>query len=503
MKNFPIIFVSTAEQSADISRAVKLGHVKKIGPRLYTSNTKDTPEQIIRQNCWQIVSIILPGTVVTHRSALENRISPGGRIYVTADYSRVINLPGLEVVVLKGPERISDRDMPFFNLFISCKERAYLENLSAARDRGSESKNLSRFELEERLVGVLDSKGVGGLNDLRDKAREVATILGMEAEFKKLDDIIGAIQGTREAQKLVSPLSMAHRVGEGYDPKAAERFATLRAILSSRSFRPRPMTVDDKKVFYNIAFFDAYFSNFIEGTEFEVEEAQEIINSGIVPTDRPADGHDILGTYKVVGSIVDMMTTPTNFDHFIDILTTRNSIILEGRPDKQPGQFKEKPNVAGMTRFVDPALVRGTLRQGYELYRGLEEPFARALAIFFIVSDVHPFNDGNGRLARAMMNSELVSKGETRVLIPSVFRVEYLAGVKRMTRESDPTAFIKQHEYAQEFVSRIDFSDIKMAIESLRNCNAFAKPDDTLKLKMPTGAFDVVDPAVKSLADWR
>lgn len=485
MKNFPLLFVSSTEQSADISRAVKAGQVRKLGPRLYTSNLKDAPDQVVRQNCFQILSLILPGVIVSHRSAIENRISPDGRIYVTADYSRILNLPGLEIVVMKGPGRIPDRDMPLLHLFTSCRERAYLENLSPSRDRGGEPKNLSRVELEERLVGILDNSGADALNGLRDRAKEIATVLDMEAEFRKLDHIIGAIQGTREADELVSPRSVARSMHEGYDPKAVERFATLRSVLASQSFRLRPMPIENLKTFYNMAFFDAYFSNFIEGTEFEVEEARKIVDSGIVPADRPADGHDILGTYRVVGSIDDMTTTPKDFDQFLNLLATRHAIILEGRPDKQPGRFKEKPNMAGATRFVEPTLVRGTLRQGFEFYRGLEEPFARALAIFFIVSDIHPFNDGNGRLARAMMNSELIAKGEARIIIPSVFRSEYIAGIKRMTRESDPTAFIKQHAHAQEFASRIDFLDIGAAIETLRGCNAFAKPEDGLVLQMP------------------
>jgi Fic family protein len=245
------------------------------------------------------------------------------------------------------------------------------------------------------------------------------------------------------------------------------------------------MPVEDKQRFYNVAFFDAYFSNFIEGTEFEVEEAREIVESGTVPPARPEDGHDILGTYRVVGSVEEMMTLPKDFDNFLDILTRRHSIILEGRPDKQPGRFKERPNQAGMNRFVDPGLVRGTLRHGFEFYRGLEHPFARALSMMFFVAEVHPFNDGNGRIARAMMNAELVSRGLTRIIIPSVFRGEYLSGLRRMSNESDPTTLIKQMQYAQEFASRIDFADKDRSIATLRNCNAFAKPQDELKLRMP------------------
>ena len=85
-----------------------MGYVCRL-PRLYTSNLKDAPDQVVRQNCFQILSLILPGVIVSHRSAIENKISPDGRIYVTADYSRILNLPGLEIVVMMRPGRIPDR----------------------------------------------------------------------------------------------------------------------------------------------------------------------------------------------------------------------------------------------------------------------------------------------------------------------------------------------------------------------------------------------------------
>ncbi|MEA3544436.1 MAG: Fic family protein, partial [Thermodesulfobacteriota bacterium] len=237
--------------------------------------------------------------------------------------------------------------------------------------------------------------------------------------------------------------------------------------------------------FYTTAFFDAYFSNFIEGTEFEVEEAFEIVDSGIVPPTRPKDGHDILGTYRIVGSIDEMTKIANTFEEFENLLISRHAVILEGRPDKRPGQYKLRPNVAGLTRFVDPALVRGTLRQGFELYRGLAHPFARALAMMFFVLEVHPFDDGNGRIARAMMNAELVASKQVRIIVPSVFRNEYLSGLKRMTNECDPIAFIRQMQHVQEVISRIDFSSKNGAIERLRHCNAFAAPANDIKLRMP------------------
>jgi Fic family protein len=40
--------------------------------------------------------------------------------------------------------------------------------------------------------------------------------------------------------------------------------------------------------------------------------------------------------------------------------------------------------------------------------------------MMFLVSEAHPFVDGNGRLARIMMNAEFVVAGERRVVFLTV-----------------------------------------------------------------------------------
>ena len=47
-------------------------------------------------------------------------------------------------------------------------------------------------------------------------------------------------------------------------------------------------------------------------------------------------------------------------------------------------------NRAGDTTFVAPALVRGTLRRGLDLARGLAEPLQRAIAVMFVVPTPTP-----------------------------------------------------------------------------------------------------------------
>ena len=55
--------------------------------------------------------------------------------------------------------------------------------------------------------------------------------------------------------------------------------------------RPRPDVLPTDREFVNIAFFDTYFSNFIEGTKFQVGDAREIVFEGKIPAARPREAH--------------------------------------------------------------------------------------------------------------------------------------------------------------------------------------------------------------------
>ncbi|REG82489.1 Fic/DOC family protein [Algoriphagus antarcticus] len=41
----------------------------------------------------------------------------------------------------------------------------------------------------------------------------------------------------------------------------------------------------------------------------------------------------------------------------------------------------------------------------------------------FLVSEVHPFLDGNGRIARVMMNAELVRENQAKKVLSPLFIV--------------------------------------------------------------------------------
>jgi hypothetical protein len=159
---------------------------------------------------------------------------------------------------------------------------------------------------------------------------------------------------------------------------------------------------------------------------------------------------------------------------------------MEGRPDKRPGKFKEKANQAGATRSVDPNLMDGTLAEGYQRLADLDTAWERSVLAMFVVSEVHPFDDGNGRVARIMMNAELTAARQMRTVIPTVFREDYLGALRRLSRQDDATVLVKALRYANNWTARIDFSDLDGARNQTTATHAFELPEEGVQLLMPS-----------------
>ena len=336
-------------------------------------------------------------------------------------------MPGITVKPREGVGPL-EGDAPFINgLYLCSLARAYLENMRFSRSRKGTKRTLSRSEVEERLEILLQRGGEQTLNKLREEMRPLAEQLSLISEFKEIDQLIGALLGTKESP-LLSQAAIARAKQAPYDATRLDLFITLRDYLASHAPNIRPGKSSDSVA--NLAFYEAYFSNFIEGTEFLVEEAHEIIFEGKIPEDRPQDAHDIIGTYRLVANDKEMNRVAKTADEFLSLLTSRHRIIMEGRPDKNPGLFKRVANRAGLTYFVSPELVRGTLEKGFEIFQTLRDPFHRAVFMMFLIAEVHPFADGNGRVARVMMNAELIFNSEMRIIIPTIYRNNYLVALK-------------------------------------------------------------------------
>lgn len=474
-----IVMASSDKKDANPkSSMIKDGTLRKIAPKVYTTNMEDSPETIVARNLFYILGQLFPHAVISHRSAFELKQTETGDIFLTYNYSRNVSLPGITVHLLEGPMG-TEHDMPFIeNLFVSSNERRMLENLQKGRARnGSVSKCMPREVIEENLEKMLQVNGETGINAFRDKARDVAKELGMDGEFEALNSIVSALLTTKPSTILTSPKAVARANGLPYDGERVKLFELLFKALKNDVFADIDEPNQTTAEFRNFAFFESYFSNYIEGTEFEIEEAWEIVETGKPMPARNADSHDVLGTFQIVASRREMRRTPQTAEELIEILQERHRVMMAARPDRDPGMFKMKNNHAGDTHFVDYTLVRGTLMKGFEYYQALESPFAKALFMLFMISEVHPFNDGNGRISRIMMNAELVHADQSKIIIPTVFREDYLNALRRLTRKGDPSVIVRAISRVRQFSSNITGEDFEATKEYLEKCYAFKDGD--------------------------
>ena len=456
-----------------LNRLKHEGRVVRLAPRLYTTNLTDTPERVVRRNLWTIVGKLWPGARLSHRTAFEYAPHEG-HVFLGYKYTRKVSLPGVTVHFILTPESLPS-DYPFMEgLGVSSRARALLENLEPDRTQGDVEKCLPVEAIEERLEAEFSTGGEAALNKLHDEARNVASASGLSYGFSRLDKLIGALLSTRPASVLKSGVALARVAGEPFDSSRIELFGALLARLAGGDFPDCPERNVSDADYSTFAFFESYFSNYIEGTEFELEEARRIVETGVAIPTRDADSHDILGTYAIASNRREMSRRADSAEEFLELLRARHRVIMSGRPSSAPGLFKTRDNRAGNTHFVSFDRVRGTLKRGFDMSRAIRHPFARAIFVLFVTSEVHPFADGNGRISRIMMNAELTAAGQTKIIVPTVFRPDYIGALRRLSRDGDPEVLVTAMLRLWEFSRWLSFGGFETLKSRLEASNAFS-----------------------------
>jgi Fic/DOC family len=239
----------------------------------------------------------------------------------------------------------------------------------------------------------------------------------------------------------------------------------------------------------NFAFFESYFSNYIEGTTFTVAEAESIVFDGRIIENRSADSHDILGTFAAATRSPWRDRPAQDADGFLAWLKSVNAQVMQQRPDKRPGEWKDQVNQAGSTVFVLPELVPGTLREAFERILALVNPLARALMTMFVVSEVHPFIDGNGRTARLAMNCVPSAASLSRIIVPTVYREDYLLPLKALSNNADARPFVAAMTRIQSWSAAFDYGVPRDQLRvRLAACHAFEEDLKSYRLVFPEQA---------------
>ena len=71
------------------------------------------------------------------------------------------------------------------------------------------------------------------------------------------------------------------------------------------------------------------------------------------------------------------------------------------------------------------------------------------------------------------MNAELIASEEERIIIPNVFRGNYLSALNALSAHGIPDPIIRTLDFAQKYVALIPWKNFDQALDMLQKTNAF------------------------------
>ncbi|HZS75236.1 MAG TPA: Fic family protein [Ktedonobacteraceae bacterium] len=213
------------------------------------------------------------------------------------------------------------------------------------------------------------------------------------------------------------------------DPRLAERIKRKKAELD----RHRPLPVDTvRRLNEDLRVFLTYHSNAIEGNSLTLHETQMVIDYGITVHGHPLREYLEATNHAEAYSYVTMLVEKRERISIETILKLHSLVmdkILEGK-----GRFRTVPvYIRGSNMTPPPAYqVEGLMKEWVRwIYgEGLQyDPVVRSAIAHHGFEAVHPFEDGNGRVGRLLLNLMLMQEGYPPALLLNDWRARYIHGL--------------------------------------------------------------------------
>ena len=235
-----------------------------------------------------------------------------------------------------------------------------------------------------------------------------------------------------------------------------------------------------------------YHSNNLEGNSLTYGETKALILFGITAQGKPLKDHfEVTGHDEAIKWIEDVVKDETPLtEKFIRELHTlilkessyKKAKAPDGKPTRRKievGKYKTQPNhvvtITGETfYFATPEETPAKMQELVEWFRKEKEkskvnPILLASLFHYRFIRIHPFDDGNGRVARILMNFILMSFGYPPVIIKTEDKENYYA-VLRLADADEIEPFI-------EYIAQNLVHSLELMIKGAKG-EEIEEPDD-------------------------
>ena len=225
------------------------------------------------------------------------------------------------------------------------------------------------------------------------------------------------------------------RIARNGEFKDCDAYAARIAAL-----RPFPQeTLKSLRDYYRVGL--TYSSNALEGNSLTESETKVVIEDGLTVGGKPLkDVYEATGHAKAYDFLCQLTKKdPVNEE---DILKIHRLFYGQIDPENAGVWRKVRVFISGSRRVLpSPEKVSGLMSAFVKWMAAYEDklhPVEFAARVHQKFVYIHPFVDGNGRVARLLMNLVLMRAGWTLAIIPPICRHEYIATLEKAGRQPAP-----------------------------------------------------------------
>lgn len=198
---------------------------------------------------------------------------------------------------------------------------------------------------------------------------------------------------------------------------------------------------------------EAFYSSVIEGAHTTKKRTKELVEKGLEPENK--DEKMVLNNYKALIFILENLYRDINEEFIIKIY----QIVTDGTVDEEDTGYRKNQNyVRSLDEVIyEPPEFKEVPKMMNELITFINDdsdeilhPLVKALVLHFYFVYIHPFNDGNGRTARALTYMYLLKNGYHFFKFFSIssilkeFRGNYYKAIKNVEDyDNDLTYFLE------------------------------------------------------------
>lgn len=187
-----------------------------------------------------------------------------------------------------------------------------------------------------------------------------------------------------------------------------------------------------------------YNSNAIEGNTLTLRETDIILQYGVTIKGKSLKEHnEVKGQEYALDFLNDVLKTKESLS--VRIIREFHALVLND-DFKNRGKFKQENNIILGAKFQTTPFyqVEEKLQELIDNFLKSKENIVEKVAKFHAEFEkIHPFNDGNGRTGRLLMNLELMKNGYPITIIKNENRNDYYNALEKSQVEFDYELIIK------------------------------------------------------------